>query len=153
MEGQGGPRTDPETREGGENVFLGGFGRKWPCPKASWAPYNPFPSDRIPCNPMGDHFFHTTIFFQAPFLVKKGHRPSRGPNLGSGGSLKSPRVENTKVACGKTIQNPVVGTPNGAICCKLGPKTILGPPPRKTTIGARKVEFLGLPRRHVRGQG
>ena len=89
MEGQGGPRTDPEIREGRGNDFLGGFGGKRPCPKASWVPYNPFPSCRIPCNPMGDHFFHKTIFFQAPFLVKKGPRPSRGPNLGSG-SQKSP---------------------------------------------------------------
>ena len=35
-------------------------------------------------------------------------------------------VENIKVAYRKTMQNPVVDTPNGAICCKLWPKTILG---------------------------
>ena len=142
MEGQGGPRTGPEIRDGRENYFLGGFGRKRPCSKASWAPYNPFPFCRIPCNPMGDHFFHKTIFFQVPFSGKKGPRPSWGPNLKSGVPKIVPRVENTKVACRKTIQNPVVGIPNGAICCKLGPKTILGPPPRKTTIGARQVDFL-----------
>ena len=124
MEGQAGPRTDPEIRESGGNYFLGGFGRKWPCPKASWAPYNPFPSHGSPSNPMGDHFLHKTIFFQAPCLVKKGPPASQGPNLGSGVPKIAPGVENTKVACRKTMQKTVVGTPNGAICCKLWPKTM-----------------------------
>ena len=73
---------------------------------------------------MRDHFFHNTIFFQAPLLVKKGPRPSRGSKSGIGVPKIAPGVEKTKVACRKTMQKTVVGTPNGAICCKLWPKTI-----------------------------
>ena len=89
MEPQGGPRTDPEIREGRGNDFLGGLGEKRPCPKASWVPYNPFPSYRIPCNPMGDHFFHKTIFFRAHFWSKKVPGPA-GVQIWDRGSQKSP---------------------------------------------------------------
>ena len=43
----------------------------------------------------------------------------------------TPKLENTKVACRKTMQNPVVDNSNGAICCKLWPKTFLGHVPGK----------------------
>ena len=79
MEGQGPPRTGPEIREGRGNYFLGGFGGKWPCPKASWVPYNPFPSHGSSSNPMGNHFLHKIMFSGPPFLSKKGPRPSRNP--------------------------------------------------------------------------
>ena len=75
---------------------------------------------------MGDHFLHKIMFFQAPFLAEKGPWPSRGPNLGSGVPKMVPGIENTKLAYSKTMQNPVVGIANGAICCKLWPKTISG---------------------------
>ena len=117
MEPQGGPRTDPEIRESGGNDFLGGFGGKRPCPKASWVPYNPFPSCRIPCSPMANHFFHKTIFFRPPFLGKKGPRPSRGPNLGSGSQKSPPGLKIPKLRAEKTcrIQCSVFQTePHGA---------------------------------------
>ena len=106
-------------------LLLRGFGGKRPCPKASWAPYNPFPS-------MGNHFLHKTIFCGSHFRSKKVPGPAgtlRCPNLGSGVPKIVPGVENTKVACRKTMQNPTVGIPNGAICCKLWPKTIFGGEP------------------------
>ena len=114
-------------------------------PKASWVPYNPFPSYRIPCNPMGSHFLHKTIFFWAPFLVQKGPRPSRNPP-GSKSGIWGPKNRSrgrtycTKVACRKTMQNPVVGIPSGAICCKLWPKTIFG---RDPVSGGVKVAHNG----------
>ena len=76
---------------------------------------------------MGDQFFHKIMFFRAPLLCPKGPRPSRGQNLGSGIPKMVPGVENTKVAYRKIMQNPMVGIPNGAMCCKLRPPTILGP--------------------------
>ena len=35
-------------------------------------------------------------------------------------------AEKTKVGECKTMQNPLVNAPNGAICCKLWPQTVLG---------------------------
>ena len=84
MEGQGGPRTGPEIQESPENDFLGAFGGKWPCPKASWAPYNPIPSHRSPSDPMGT-ISSTKSCFPGPHLLpKKGPQPSRNPNPNPG---------------------------------------------------------------------
>ena len=66
MEAQGGPRTGPEIREGRGNDFLGGFGGKRPCPKASWVPYNPFPSYRIPRMVFGPNLQHNMAPFGVP---------------------------------------------------------------------------------------
>ena len=57
-------------------------------------------------------------------------------------------VENTKFAHRKTMQNPVVDIPNGAICCKLGPQTILGAPPLNPKWGPSGPEapFWGVVR-------
>ena len=69
------------------------------------------------------------MFCRAPFLPKKVPSPSRtlqDPNLGSGVPKLGSGVENTKVAYQKNMQNPMVDTPNGAICYKLWPKHMLG---------------------------
>ena len=52
------------------------------------------------------------------------------PNPGSGVPDLTPGTENQKDARRKTVQNPASRISNGAICCKLWPKTIWGRPGR-----------------------
>ena len=107
---------------------------------------------------MGDNFFPNIMFVRAHMLAEKGPQPSRGSNLGSSVPKMVPGVENTKLAYRKTMQNPVVGIPNGAICCKLRPHTILGPPRHMVPVMAyfRRPEFRDLaesrPRRFCVGR-
>ena len=85
--GPGGARTGPEIWGSWENDFLVGFGGKWPCPKASWVPYNPIPSHKSPPNPMGNHFLHEIMFSGAPFFRKKVPGPA-GIQIWDPGSQK-----------------------------------------------------------------
>ena len=82
---------------------------------------------------MGDQSLHKVMFFGSPFWPPKvplglpGPRCGVGaPKCGVGAPKMGSRVKNIKVAYRKTMQNPLVVAPNGAICYKLWPKTILG---------------------------
>ena len=116
-------------------LFSGRVWGKTGLSKGPLGPYNPFRSYRSPESLMGNQFLHKTMFSRAPRLAEKVPGPVRtlrGPNLGSGVPKIGPGVENTKVACRKAMQNPVVGIQNGAIWCKLGWKTILGQVAKKS---------------------
>ena len=80
------------------------------------------------------------MFFQPPFLVPKPSRASPGPNFWSGVQKWAPGPENQKDAHRKTMQKTGLGIPNGAIWCKLWPKTILGKPGPYLRGG--KVQFV-----------
>ena len=67
-------------------------------------------------------------FFRDAFLTPKRSRAKMltlGPKIQSRAQKSAPGHEKTKDAGWTTMQNPVLGIPNGAICCKLWPKTIL----------------------------
>ena len=89
---------------------------------------------------MGDHFFHKIMFFAGPIFGQKRSPAQPGSKSGIGVPKIVPGVENTKVACRKTMQKTVVGTPNGAICCKLWPKTIPALPYQKGWIWWQGVQ-------------
>ena len=95
-------------------------------PKGSWVPYKPFPSQKILGNLVGDQSLHKVMFFGPPFWAQKGPRASQALDLGLGAPKMGSGVKNIKVGDSKTMQNPLVNAPNGAICCKLWPQTILG---------------------------
>ena len=65
-------------------------------------------------------------FFGPPLWGQKGPRASQGLPLGFGAPKMGSGVKHIKVRESKPMQNPLVNVPNGAICCKLWPQTILG---------------------------
>ena len=67
--------------------------------------------------PPQNHFFTICVYPKGPW-------PSCNPNLRSGCPKVVLRVENAKLAYRKAMQNPVVGIPNGVICCNLWQKTV-----------------------------
>ena len=111
--------------------FLKGFGGKLAHPNTSWVPYNPFGSREIPNLHFRNHSSTKPCFWK-PWICSK-HRPGRvGSHIldssqifGSGVQMLVPGTKNQKDARRKTMQNPASRIPNGAIWCKLWPKTIL----------------------------
>ena len=75
-----------------------------------------------------NHVFPTPIFPPKTSLGQpEPNFQIPGPNFGSGVQKWVPGTKNQKDAGRKTMQNPASRIPNGAIWCKLWPKTILGP--------------------------
>ena len=85
------------------------------------------PLAQIPLKPHGRPFPPQNHVFRVTCFSPKIPSPAgtlQDPNLGPGSPKISSAIENTKLACQETMQNPVVDIPNGAICCKLWPKAI-----------------------------
>ena len=76
---------------------------------------------------------------------------NRGPKFGIPGSKNDPRGRKYQICAPNTMQNPVFRIPNGAICCKLWPKTILD-----GTWGSGQIPphpFASRPRQNRGGRG
>ena len=67
---------------------------------------------------MGDQSLHKVMFFGPPFWAQKGPRAFQALALGLGAPKMGSGVKNIKVRESKTMQNPLVNAPNGAICYK-----------------------------------
>ena len=77
-------------------------------------------------------FLPKTVFFPTPIVAPKTSLGQPGPNLeipgpnfGPEAKQNVPGAKKQKDAGRKTMQNPASRIPNGAIWCKLWPKTIL----------------------------
>ena len=124
-----GPRGSTGFSDLGKILVKPSPGRVWGKlvhPKGSWVPWKPFPSQKILGNLAGNQSLYKVMFFGPPFLGPKRPWASQGLPLGLGAPKMGSGVKNIKVRESKTMQNPLVNAPNGAICCKLWPQTILG---------------------------
>ena len=90
---------------------------------------------------MGGQSLHKIMFSGPPFWAPKGPRGLRGPRPWPGAPKMGPGVKNIKVAGRKTMQNPLVNAPNGAICCKLWSQTMSGVGPK--IWGGKLVQIWG----------
>ena len=127
MEGQGGARDFLKWKNLSRMIFwesLGGNG----LPKGLLGTIQSNPLAQIPLKPYGGPISFTKSCFRGLLLqVKKVPSRARAfqdPNLVSGTQELVPGAEHRKVARQRTMQNPVVGIQNGAICCKLWLKTM-----------------------------
>ena len=90
-----------------------------------------------------DRSLHKIMFFGPPVLGPKNDPRLLGPRCGAWAPKIGSGVKCIKVAGRKTMQKTLVVAPNGAICCKLWPKTILG-------VGAPNFEGPSVPKKsHV----
>ena len=105
---------------------MGGIGGKLVHPKGSRVPHKLFPSQNNVGSLVGDQSLHKVMFFGPLFGPNKGPGPPRAYLWGWGAPKMGSGVKHIKVRKSKTMQNPLVNAPNGAICCKLWPQTILG---------------------------
>ena len=99
-------------------------GRVWgemATPKGFLGPLQTIPLAKNLGKPRGGPIPPQSYVFRAPFLGPQRAPGLPGPISGVGGSKNGSGVKNIKVAYRKTMQNPTVLAPNGAICCKLWP--------------------------------
>ena len=109
----------------GKTLVKPSLGRVWGeigTPKGFLGTMETIPLAQNPGKPRGGPIPPQSYLFRAPFWGPKKSPGLPRPTSGVGG----PGSKNIKVRESKTMQNPLVNAPNGAICCKLWPQTILG---------------------------
>ena len=123
MEGQGPPNR---SRNPGRSrkCFSGRAWGETALPKGLLGTIQSIPLLQNPVQPHGGPFLPQNHLFPGPIFGQKRSPAQLGSKFGIGVPKIAPGVENTKVVCRKNMQKTVVGIPNGAICCKLWPKTI-----------------------------